>query len=71
MMGRGFGEVYKGFDKGSGVYVAVKKTRLQRSDEELQSESELLMSCNSPFIVRYNEVIHEDNELWVLFVRRE
>ena len=66
---RGFGEVYKAFDKGSGVYVAVKKTRLQKSDEELQSESKLLMSCNSPFIVRYNGAIRNGNELWVKYGR--
>ena len=65
MRGRGFGEVYKAFDKGSGVYVAVKKTRLLQSDEELKSESELLMKCSSPFIVRYNGAIHNENELWV------
>ena len=70
MRGRGFGEVYKAFDKGSGVYVAVKKTRLQKSDAELRSKSELLMSCNSPFIVRYNGVIRNGNELWVKFGRR-
>ncbi|KAM7458806.1 hypothetical protein BLSTO_00418 [Blastocystis sp. subtype 1] len=62
----GFGEVYKAFDKGSGVYVAVKKTRLQKSDEELQSESKLLMGCNSPFIVRYNGAIRNGNELWII-----
>ena len=67
---RGFGEVYKAFDKGSGVYVAIKKTRLLKSDEELRSESELLMKCNSPFIVRYNGVIRNGNELWVKFGRR-
>ena len=70
MRGRGFGEVYKAFDKGSGVYVAVKKTRLLKSDEELRSESELLMKCSSPFIVRYNGVVRNGNELWVLFGRR-
>ena len=62
--------MYKAFDNGSGVYVAIKKTRLQRSDEELRSESELLMSCHSPFIVRYNGAIQNGNELWVLFGRR-
>ena len=70
MSSRGFGEVYKAFDKGSGVYVAVKITRLLKSDKELQSESELLMSCNSPFIVRYNGVISDEKELWVLLGRR-
>ncbi len=67
---RGFGEVYKAFDNGSGVYVAIKKTRLLKSDADLQSESELLMSCHSPFIVRYNGTIRNGNELWVLFGRR-
>ena len=70
MRGRGFGEVYKAFDKGSGVYVAVKKTRLLQSDEELRSESELLMKCSSPFIVRYNGAIQKENELWVMFGRK-
>ena len=64
-MDRGFGEVYKSFDKTSGVYVAIKKMRLQASDARLQSESEILMNCNSPFIVRYNGMIQNANELWV------
>ena len=67
---RGFGEVYKAFDKGSGVYVAVKKTRLLESDADLRSESELLMKCSSPFIVRYNGAIRNENELWVMLGRR-
>ena len=62
--------MYKALDKSSGVYVAVKITRLLESDEELRSESELLMKCCSPFIVRYNGAIHKENELWVLFGRR-
>ena len=70
MRGRGFGEVYKAFDKGSGVYVAVKKTRLLESDADLRSESELLMKCSSPFIVRYNGAIRNENELWVMLGRR-
>ena len=70
MSDRGFGEVYKAFDKGSGVYVAAKKTRLLESDEELRSESKLLMSCSSPFIVRYNGAIRNGNELWVMIGRR-
>ena len=57
--------MYKSFDKTSGVYVAIKKMRLQASDARLQSESEILMNCNSPFIVRYNGMIQSANELWV------
>ena len=65
--GRGFGEVYKALDKGSGMYVAVKKAKLFANEKELLSESKLLMKCNSPFIVRYKGVVHNENELWVPF----
>ena len=70
MSGRGFGEVYKAFDKGSGVYVAVKKTRLLLDDAVIRRESEMLMKCFSPFIVRYNGAIRKENELWVMLGRR-
>ena len=70
MSSRGYGEVYKAFDKGSGVYVAVKKTRLLLDDAVIRRESEMLTRCFSPFIVRYNGVIRNGNELWVLFGRR-
>ena len=52
-------------DKRAGVYVAVKKTTLIANEETILSESKLLMKCNSPFIVRYNEMICTENELWV------
>ena len=64
---RGYGEVYKAFYKGSGVYVAVKKTRLLLDDAVIRRESEMLTNCFSPFIVRYNGVVRNGNELWVLF----
>ena len=57
--------MYKSFDKTSGVYVAIKKMRLLSNDAKLQSEREILMNCNSPFIVRYNGMIQSENELWV------
>ncbi|KAM7456280.1 hypothetical protein BLSTO_02958 [Blastocystis sp. subtype 1] len=66
MRGRGFGEVYKAFDKGSGVYVAVKKTILLLDDAVIRRESEMLTNCFSPFIVRYNGVIRNGNELWIV-----
>ena len=62
--------MYKAFDKGSGVYVAVKKTRLLLDDAVIRRESEMLTNCFSPFIVRYNGVARNGNELWVLFERR-
>ena len=57
--------MYKAFDKGSGVYVAVKKTRLLLDDAVIRRESEMLTNCFSPFIVRYNGTIRNGNELWV------
>ena len=71
MRGRRFGEVHKALDKDTRMYVAVKKVKLPASEQELHFECEMLMKCDSPFIVRYNRVIHEENELWVLFGRRE
>ena len=50
--------------------MAIKKTRLLESDEDLRSESELLMKCSSPFIVRYNGAIRNENELWVMIGRK-
>ena len=50
--------------------MAIKKTRLLESDEDLRSESELLMKCSSPFIVRYNGAIRKENELWVMIGRK-
>ena len=67
---RGYGEVYIAFYKGSGVYVAVKKTRLLLDDAVIRRESEMLTNCFSPFIVRYNGVVRNGNELWVMLGRR-
>ena len=47
------------------MHVAIKKTQLMGSDVRFQSESELLMKCDSPFIVRYNGVVTNGRELWV------
>ena len=60
--------MYKAFDKGSGVYVAVKKTTLIANEETILSESKLLMMCNSPFIVRYCGVVRDGDELWVIII---
>ena len=62
--------MYKAFYKGSGVYVAVKKTRLLLDDAVIRRESEMLTNCFSPFIVRYNGAIQKENELGVMFGRR-
>lgn len=58
--------MYKALDKRSGMYVAIKKTTLIAEEETVQSESKMLMKCNTPFIVRYNGVVRSKNELWVM-----
>lgn len=58
--------MYKALDKRSGMYVAIKKTTLIAEEVTVQSESKLLMKCNTPFIVRYNGVVRSKNELWVM-----
>ena len=70
MRGRRFGEVHKALDKDTRMYVAVKKAKLFANEKELLSESKLLMKCNSPFIVRYNGAIRNENELWVMIGRK-
>lgn len=70
-MDRGFGEVYKALEKRSGMYVAIKKIRLLGYSASLPPEQEILLKCNSPFIVRYIGVIPNENELWVRFRRSD
>lgn len=58
--------MYKALYKKANVYVAIKEARLMVKDHKVLSESELLMKCNSPFIVRYIGVTTQGNELWVM-----
>ena len=49
----------------SNVYVAIKKVKLLSDDKRIETESALLKECQSPFIVRYSDVLRRENELWV------
>ena len=71
MRSRGFGDVYRALSKKANVYVAVKKARLVEKDKNVIREIELLMKCNSPFIVRYIGVTTYENDLWVVESRKE
>ena len=71
MRSRGFGDVYRALYKKANVYVAVKKARLVEKDKNVIREIELLMKCNSPFIVRYIGVTTYENDLWVMKSRKE
>lgn len=57
--------MYKALNKKSNDHVAVKKTKRIPIDRILLSTIERLIKCDSPFIVRYNDMIWNDNELWV------
>lgn len=65
MMCRGFGEVFLARDELSKELRAIKKVKIAADTGEFESESQLLKSCVSNFIVRYCDVIRKENELWV------
>ena len=46
-------------------YVALKKLHAGVPFDRLQNESKLLKECKSNYIVRYKDVIWNENELWV------
>ena len=65
MMRSGFGEVYVGINQLSNDYVAIKRLRIDRGGQQFLSESKLLRTFNSRYIVRYGDVIRSEKELWV------
>ena len=65
MKRRGFGEVYVAKDGVSNDLVAIKRVRVMTNSLSLESESRLLKECVSKYIVRYCDVVMEENELWV------
>ena len=64
-----FGEVYVALDTASHDLVAIKKVKMVMNEGEIPSESQLLKEFKSKFIVRYYDVIRNENELWVGVVR--
>ncbi len=61
----GFGEVYVALDSTSKDLVAIKKVKLVADSEQIKNETRMLKSCVSRFIVRYNDVLQSEGELWV------
>ena len=64
-MDRGFGEVFLALDKTSNELVAVKKTKIIATPDEVMKESRILKECKSKFIVRYFDVVKQMSEFWV------
>ena len=64
-MDSGFGEVFLALDKTSNELVAVKKTKIIATPDEVMKESRILKDCKSKFIVRYFDVVKQMSEFWV------
>ena len=64
-MDSGFGEVFIALDKTSNELVAVKKTKIIATPDEVMKESRILKECKSKFIVRYFDVVKQMSEFWV------
>lgn len=45
--------------------VAIKKVKMVSEKEQIESESKLLKSCKSRYVVGYYDVVRKENELWV------
>ena len=52
-------------DKKSNVLVAIKQIVASIDDKVVENESKILKKCNSPYIVRYYNIVNSENELWV------
>lgn len=52
-------------DKKSNVLVAIKQIVASIDDKDVERESQILKECNSPYIVRYYNIVNSENELWV------
>ncbi|KAI1733281.1 protein kinase domain-containing protein [Ditylenchus destructor] len=66
-----YGIVYKGQDKKTGQYVAMKKIRLESEDEGVPStairEISMLRELRHPNIVNLEDVIMQENRLYLIF----
>ncbi|KAI8442357.1 hypothetical protein MSG28_005879 [Choristoneura fumiferana] len=66
-----YGVVYKGKNKVTGQFVAMKKIRLEADDEGIPStairEISLLKELNHPNIVKLEDVLMEESRLYLIF----
>lgn len=66
-----YGVVYKGLDKRTGKLVAMKKIRLESEDEGVPStairEISMLRELRNPNIVNLEDVIMQENRLYLIF----
>ena len=62
MRTRSCGEVFVALDKSSHDFVAIKK---MKNDSRIESESIVLKTCQSCFVVRYRDILKHENACWV------
>lgn len=66
-----YGVVFKAFDKETNETVAVKKIRLEHTDEGIPStairEISLLQELHHPNIVELKDIVHGENKLYLVF----
>ena len=65
MIRRAYGEVHAALYKNYRA-VAVKKIKLNTTNNAIPRECMILGECNDDFIVRYYDYLIVDGELWVL-----
>ena len=62
-----YGSVYLSERKTDGWTVAIKEIQCDLGTDSVESELQILKSCNSEFIVRYDDAIKRESSLWVRF----
>jgi serine/threonine protein kinase len=62
-----YGAVFKARDIRDSSIVALKVIPVETDFSELESEIEILKTCESPYIVSYKGTYRKDNDIWVIF----
>lgn len=61
-----YGQVWKAYNKQTGLIVAVKIIAVSPDIECLKKEISILNQCKSPYIVQYHGSYLKDNDLWLI-----
>ncbi len=61
-------EEYLATDTTSNELVTIRKMKGSWNEGQIESVSNRLKECESPFVMKCYDVIHKENELWVRIV---